>query len=92
METLKICTSYNYNGEILELPPVGADAIEKCEAIYEEMPGWTETTVGIRNKAELPQNALNYLNRLEEVVGVPIDLISTGPERDQTIILRNPYE
>jgi len=92
VETLKICTSYNYNGESLELPPVGADAIEKCEAVYEEMPGWTESTVGVRNKDELPQNALNYLKRLEEVVGKPVDIISTGPERDETIVLRNPYE
>ncbi len=92
LETLKICTSYQYEGETLELPPVGADAIEKCNAVYEEMPGWTETTVGVRNKDELPQNALNYLKRLEEVVGVPVDIISTGPERDETIVLRNPYE
>ncbi len=92
LEILKICTSYEYNGETLELPPVGADAIEKCEAIYEEMPGWSESTVGVRNKDRLPQNALNYLKRLEEVVGIPIDIISTGPERDETIVLRNPYE
>jgi len=92
LETLKICTSYKYNGETLELPPVGADAIEKCEAVYEEMPGWSEVTVGVRNKDELPQNALNYLKRLEEVVGIPVDIISTGPERDETIVLRNPYE
>ena len=92
LETLKICTSYEYNGEILEMPPIGADAIEKCVPVFEEMPGWTEKTVGVRNKDELPQNALNYLDRLEEVVGVPIHIISTGPERDETIILRNPYE
>lgn len=92
LETLKICTTYNYNGEVLELPPVGADAIEKCEAVYEEMPGWSEKTVGVRNKDELPQNALNYLARLEEVVGIPVHIISTGPERDETIVLRNPYE
>jgi len=92
LEKLLICTSYKYNGEVLELPPVGADAIEKCEAVYEEMPGWSETTVGIRNRDELPQNALNYLKRLEEVVGIPVDIISTGPERDETIVLRNPYE
>jgi len=92
LETLKICTSYNYNGDSIELPPVGADAIEKCEAVYEEMPGWTESTVGVRNRDELPQNALNYLERLEEVVGIPVDIISTGPERDETIVLRNPYE
>jgi len=92
LKTLKICTSYKYNGEILEMPPIGADAIEKCEPVFEEMPGWSESTVGIRNKDELPQNALNYLARLEEVVGVPVDIISTGPERDETIVLRNPYE
>lgn len=92
LEKLQICTSYKYNGEILELPPVGADAIEKCEPIYEEMPGWSETTEGVRNKSDLPANAISYLNRLEEVVGVPVDIISTGPERDETIILRNPYE
>ncbi len=92
METLKICTSYQYNGETIEIPPIGADAIEQCEAVYEEMPGWTESTIGVRNKDELPQNALNYLQRLEEVVGVPVDIISTGPERDETIVLRNPYD
>jgi len=92
LETLKICTGYKYQGELLELPPVGADAIEQCEAIYEELPGWTETTVGVRKKDVLPQNALNYLNRLEEVVGIPIDIISTGPERDETIVLCNPYD
>ncbi len=92
LEKLMICTSYKYNGKTLELPPVGADAIEQCEAVYEEMPGWSERTMGIRNKDELPQNALNYLKRLEEVVGIPVDIISTGPERDETIVLRNPYE
>lgn len=92
LKTLKICTSYNYKGEILQIPPIGADAIEQCVPVYEEMPGWDESTVGVRSKDGLPQNALNYLNRLEEVVGVPIDIISTGPERDETIVLRNPYD
>jgi adenylosuccinate synthase len=92
LETLKICTSYKYEGDILEMPPIGADAIEKCVPVFEEMPGWSEASVGVRNKDKLPQNALNYLARLEEVVGVPIHIISTGPERDETIVLRNPYE
>ena len=92
LETLRICTSYKYNGDTLELPPVGADAIEQCEPVYEELPGWSETTVGICNRDELPANAIAYLKRLEEVVGIPVDIISTGPERDETIILRNPYE
>jgi adenylosuccinate synthase len=92
LKTLKICTSYNYKGDILQIPPIGADAIEQCVPVFEEMPGWDQSTVGVRSKDELPQNALNYLNRLEEVVGVPIDIISTGPERDETIVLRNPYD
>jgi len=92
LETLKICTSYNYQGEVLEMPPIGADAIEKCEPVFEEMPGWSDSTVGVRNKDELPANAIAYLKRLEEVVGVPVAIISTGPERDETIVLQNPYE
>jgi len=92
LETLRICTGYKYQGETLDLPPVGADAIEKCEPIYEDMPGWTESTVGARNMDQLPANAQAYLKRLEQIVEVPVDIISTGPERDETIILRNPYE
>ena len=91
LSTLKICTSYQYNGGTVDLPPVGADAFEQCKPVYEELPGWKESTVGVRKLDQLPQNARNYLNRLEEVVGVPADIISTGPERDETIILKNPY-
>jgi len=92
LETLRICTSYKYEGEILELPPVGADAIEKCEPVYEDMPGWSESTVGVKSIDDLPVNARNYLKRLEEVVGVPADIVSTGPDREETIVVRNPYE
>ncbi|MDH5472837.1 MAG: adenylosuccinate synthase [Gammaproteobacteria bacterium] len=92
LEKLLICTGYDYEGKTLDLPPVGADAIEKCKPIYEEMPGWTEATVGVRSLDGLPANARSYLKRLEEIVGVPVDIISTGPERDETIVLRNPYE
>ena len=92
LETLRICTGYEYDGQTLELPPVGADAIEKCTPIYEDLPGWTESTVGVTDKSKLPANALAYLDRLQETVGVSVDIISTGPERDETIILRNPYE
>jgi len=92
LETLRICTGYDYQGKTLALPPVGADAIEQCTPIYEDMPGWTENTMGITDKSKLPANALAYLDRLQESVGVPVDIISTGPERDETIVLRNPYE
>jgi adenylosuccinate synthase len=92
LDTIKLCTRYNYQGELLDIPPLGADAIEQCEAVYEEMPGWSESTEGVKSVEELPENARNYLKRLEEVVGVPVDIISTGPERDETIILKHPFE
>ena len=92
LEKLQICTGYEYEGKTLDLPPVGADAIEKCKPIYEEMSGWSESTVGQRSLDDLPANAKAYLKRLEEIVGVPVDIVSTGPERDETIVLRNPYE
>ena len=91
LETLKICTGYQCDGDIKDLPPIGADAYEKCEPVYEELPGWSESTVGVKNYDDLPANARAYLKRLEDVVGIPVDIISTGPERDETIILRNPY-
>ena len=91
LETLKLCTSYKYDGENLEFPPLGADAIEQCEPVYEEMPGWTESTEGVRDYDSLPEKAKKYLKRMEEIVGVPIDIISTGPERDETIILNHPF-
>lgn len=91
LETIRICTAYKYEGELLELPPLGADAIARCEPIYEDLPGWNEATEGVRNYEALPENARSYLRRLEEVVGVPVDIISTGPERDETIILNHPF-
>jgi len=91
LETLKLCTSYKYNGEDLDFPPLGADAIEQCEPVYEEMPGWTESTEGVRDYDSLPENAKKYLARMQEIVGVPVDIISTGPERDETIILNHPF-
>jgi len=92
LETLRICTAYEYDGKTLALPPVGADAIEKCQPVYEDMPGWTESTVGVRSLDDLPANARAYIKRLEEIIEVPVDIVSTGPERDETIVLRNPYE
>lgn len=91
LESIQICTGYQYKGQILSLPPVGADAFEKCTPIYESMPGWSEETVGVRDLDKLPQAARNYLDKLSEVVGVPVDIVSTGPERDETIILQHPF-
>jgi len=91
LEAIRICVGYRYNGEERATPPVGADAFETCEPVYEEMPGWSESTVGVKSYAALPQAARDYLKRIEEVVGAPVDIISTGPDRNETIILRDPF-
>ena len=90
-ETLKICVGYRIEGRLSEILPVGAEELERCEPVYEELPGWKESTVGIKSHAALPRGARAYLKRIEDLAGVPIDLISTGPERDETIVLRHPF-
>ena len=70
----------------------GADLIEQCEPQYIELPGWSETTVGAQNFADLPANAQSYLRKIEELSETPVAIISTGPDRAETIILQNPYE
>ena len=91
LETVKLCTAYNLDGQIIDVPPVDTDAFARCEPVYEEMPGWNESTFGITNFDDLPATAKAYLTRLAELVETPVDIISTGPDRDQTIILRDPY-
>lgn len=90
-EAVKICVGYRIEGELSEILPVGAEELERCAPVYEELPGWKESTVGINTYAALPKAARDYLKRIEALAGVPIDLISTGPERDQTIVLRHPF-
>ena len=72
--------------------PRAADSGEGIEPIYESMPGWSETTFGGKERSGLPQAALNYIKRIEELTGVPIDIISTGPDRTETMILRDPFD
>ena len=91
LEKIGICTAYRLHGEVTETAPLGADQYEQCQAIVEEMPGWGGTTAGITNFNDLPDNAKAYIKRLEELVGVKITIISTGPERDETIILEHPF-
>lgn len=91
LETLKICTGYRYEGEEIHTLPAGADSIEKCEPIYEEMPGWNESTNGATRWGDLPDNARSYLTRLSELTETPIAIISTGPDREHTIVLDNPF-
>lgn len=91
LETLQIATGYNCDGQRLEAPPIGADAYEQCKPDYIEVPGWSESTVGVRSYDALPANAKAYIKTIEEVVGVPVDIISTGPDRADTIVLRDPF-
>ena len=91
LETINICTGYEIEGKAVDEPPIGAEEFAKCKPIYEEHPGWLSNTVGVTNYDDLPQKARDYLNRLEEVTGVPIDIISTGPDRIETIVLKNPF-
>ncbi len=92
LEKIKVCVGYMLNGQKVEVPPVGADLISQCEPVYIEMPGWSESTVGIKGYAELPVAAQEYLKKVEELTGVPVDVISTGPDRSETLILRNPFD
>jgi adenylosuccinate synthase len=92
VEALQVGVGYNFGGERIDILPSGADASAGCEPIYEEIPGWTQTTLGITRYGDLPANARNYLKRIEQACGVPIDMISTGPDRDETIVLRHPFD
>ncbi len=92
LDTIRVCTAYRYEGRLRTTPPSGADALAKCEPVYEEVPGWKESTLGVRSFDKLPVNAQKYLKKLEAFTEARIDLISTGAERDDTIILRHPFE
>jgi adenylosuccinate synthase len=75
----------------IDLLPFGAEAVSQLEPVFEEMQGWSDTTAGVRDWDALPLNARRYLERLAQVVGAPIDIVSTGPDRDETILLRHPF-
>lgn len=91
LDEIKICTHYRLpDGSTSELPPLAAYEYAKVTPVYETMPGWSESTVGITKFADLPVNAQKYIKRLEELATVPVAIISTGPERDQTIMVENP--
>lgn len=91
IESLRIATGYTSEGKNLTSPPIGADAYEQCKPEYIEVAGWKESTVGVRTYDDLPENAKAYIKTIEEVVGIPVDIISTGPDRADTIVLRDPF-
>lgn len=92
LPSVKICTGYSLDGEECLYPPVDSDLFSKCQPSYKELPGWTESTACVRNFSDLPVNAQKYLLQIEELAQVPIDIISTGSDRKDTIILHNPYD
>lgn len=93
VESLNLGIGYKLSdGSSSNILPVGAEDLDNCEPIYEEIPGWSESTAGIRDFDQLPKAAQNYLRRLEDVCEVPIDMISTGPDREDTILLRHPFK
>jgi len=92
LDEIKVCTGYKLNGQRVDILPLDADEIIACEPIYESFPGWEGTTFGITEWDKLPANARAYLERVQGFIGAPIDMVSTGPDRDHTILLRHPYK
>ena len=92
LDTVRLCTGYKLNGQTLAAPPMDADLLAACKPVYETHPGWQSSTLGLTDYAALPHKARAYLARLTELAGVPIDMISTGPDRGQTIMLKNPFQ
>lgn len=97
IETLKISVDYKFYGnrneeESKDVLPIGADELANYKPVYEEMPGWTESTVGIKNFDQLPKPAQNYLKRIESICEIPVDMVSTGPSREETIVIRHPFD
>jgi len=93
LKELKICTGYKTpSGEIITVSPTAAEGYEEITPVYETLPGWSEKTEGVTQRENLPANAIAYIKRIEEVTGVPVDIISTGPDRNETIILVNPFD
>lgn len=90
-ETLKICVGYELDGQRIDHLPTAADHQARCRPLYEEMPGWSESTEGARSWADLPANAIKYVRRVEELIGCPVALLSTSPEREDTILVTDPF-
>lgn len=93
LKEVKVCVGYQMpDGSVIETTPLAAEAWDGIKPVYETMPGWSESTFGVTEYDKLPQAARNYIKRVEELTGAPIDIISTGPDRNETIILRDPFD
>jgi len=89
---IKVCVGYKLNGQDIDILPLDADDIVACEPVWETFPGWEGSTFGVTQWDQLPANARAYLKRVEQLIGAPIDMVSTGPDREHTILLRHPYK
>ena len=90
-ETLRICTGYELDGAMHDVLPMASEAQARCTPVYEEMPGWSETTAGARSWNDLPAQAVKYVRRIEELIGCPVAMLSTSPEREDTILVTDPF-
>ncbi len=91
LETVRLCIAYDLDGERVESPPSGAEHFGRCEPVYEDMPGWQASTAGVTRLEDIPSSARRYLNRVEEVTGAPVHIVSTGPEREETVMIQHPF-
>ena len=91
-ETIKVCTAYKVDGKLITGFPTDTESWDRLEPVYEEHSGWDGNTRGIRSYDELPQQAQSYLKRLEELVGAPIHILSTGPDRDENVMIKHPLD
>jgi adenylosuccinate synthase len=92
LDVIKICIGYRLDDKIIDIPPLVVDRLVDCHPVYEEMPGWSASTMGVTEQNKLPIEARNYLSRLEAILAVPVHIVSTGAERDENIILQHPFD
>jgi adenylosuccinate synthase len=92
LQEIKVCVGYRLRGERVDILPLDADDIAACEPVFETFPGWSESSFGHTDWDQLPPNARAYLEHVQGLIGVPIDMVSTGPDREHTIVLRHPYK
>jgi len=88
---IQVCTGYRFGGRELDILPLDADEIAACEPCYETLPGWSDSSAGATRWDDLPRNAQRYLERVQSLIDTPIDMVSTGPDREHTIVLRHPF-
>ena len=92
LEEIKICVGYRLDDQLLDVPPLLMDRYEECKPVYEIMPGWRTPTSGVTSYDDLPEAAQDYLVRIEEIVEIPVDIISTGPGREAVILRQHPFD